>query len=732
MSLITIAPLDTPFTRNDLTVTNNVTNKFKNGTYVITSSSYSSNNNLAYNAFNANTASYWESGSTKPGSNPTYVQDPYTNSSPASYVGGGVPATTFKTKAGSSTIGGEWIQIKIPYKIFIDSYSILPRQDANSDQFPRKFYLLGSNDGNKWEIIDQQVNPKPSDDKSKPTEFSVSTIYSYNYLRFVISEMTKGTTASICRLNLFGYLNLISNNVYLDNGFVYSAGGSVYYNAPNGGSVYADGSTVTSSSTNLYSNHGTISSSGTNTINAENGTVNATQSTVNSSGAPVSATNSSLNVSNSSVSANGGTISTNGSVTSTGGTIAANGGTITSYQGNFNNATGTINSSGGTITANNGTIVSNNDNIIANASNIYPGSTSTVRVGVPTPSTPTPPPRAQPSIANGSFTFPSLPNNSGKYINDNRTVSSWTFNATLYNKSVDSRFPIPYPESNQCASIMGIQSISQQVLFSKGKCKITFSAAGRKTESGSYFVWGRPTNYKNGGANEIKVIFNGTVIDTFTPPENSWNNYSYTFIVPDNKTYEIKFQGNTNSDKATGITNIALSNVEGFTTMSENKSSQYNISNPITPFSMTENTYGSFSVTENFAGNVFVPTEVLKKTYGDNTKTPQYIDAIKEYQLKPLNNLIKETGDIHGNINLAHQQLDEKTKETIHLQHRLMHDKRSDYRGDAPLHKDRKPTLADGLQDDVNTMIIKENNLYILGTITLATLLIGIIVVARN
>ena len=227
-------------------------------------------------------------------------------------------------------------------------------------------------------------------------------------------------------------------------------------------------------------------------------------------------------------------------------------------------------------------------------------------------------------------------------------------------------------------------------------------------------------------------MFNRNKIGTISPKVNSWNKYSYFFTVPNNASFEIKFQGTAYDDRSTAIQNITLSNVEGFTTMEENNSSQYNISNPIKPFSMLDQKYSSFSLTENFTSGIFVPTDVLKTTYGGNTQTPEYIDAIKKYQLTPLNNLIKETGDIHGNINLAHEELGEKTNETIHLQHRLMRDKRSDYRGDAPLYKDRKPTLADGLQDDVNIMIIKENNLYILGTITLATLLIGTIVVARN
>lgn len=39
----------------------------------------------------------------------------------------------------------------------------------------------------------------------------------------------------------------------------------------------------------------------------------------------------------------------------------------------------------------------------------------------------------------------------------------------------------------------------------------------------------------------------------------------------------------------------------------------------------------------------------------------------------------------------------------------------------------RKPTILDAAQDDVNNMILEQNNIYILGSITVATLLIFVI-----
>jgi hypothetical protein len=62
----------------------------------------------------------------------------------------------------------------------------------------------------------------------------------------------------------------------------------------------------------------------------------------------------------------------------------------------------------------------------------------------------------------------------------------------------------------------------------------------------------------------------------------------------------------------------------------------------------------------------------------------------------------------------------------------LNNDAKYDFSGNVLQYTDKKPTLADGLDDDLKTMILQENNLYILGTITMATLLVGILVISRD
>jgi hypothetical protein len=41
------------------------------------------------------------------------------------------------------------------------------------------------------------------------------------------------------------------------------------------------------------------------------------------------------------------------------------------------------------------------------------------------------------------------------------------------------------------------------------------------------------------------------------------------------------------------------------------------------------------------------------------------------------------------------------------------------------LFNERKPTMQDAINDDLNMLILQENQLYMLGVITIATLLVG-------
>jgi len=240
MTLINIIPNGYTFTSNVLNIPNNspIINEksYIHGSYIVSSSSYSNINNLPYNAFNGSANSYWES--EKPNNINNYKNFAFTNSEPATYVGGGADSNTWKTLVDKNEILGEWIQIQIPYKVYLDNYNILSHQhicDNNSvcgntitisntpdnlkNNSPKQFFLLGSNDGNTWNIIDQRNLSNYPTDLNKATTYYVNTKEGYTYFRLVINQLFKGDNVKLYQFNLFGYLNSISGNVHIIDNF---------------------------------------------------------------------------------------------------------------------------------------------------------------------------------------------------------------------------------------------------------------------------------------------------------------------------------------------------------------------------------------------------------------------------------------------------------------------------------------------------------------------------------
>ena len=228
MSVVAITPLPIQITSNNVYV-NNIYGEtsFKNGQYYISSSSFSGkaknagrnrgkkytsgnsfnadNRHDAYNAFDENPNTYWECANL--GNDPGfgYTQNPYTNSRPSTYVGGGSNYNKYKTNVQGSTIYGEWIQIRLPYSVFLGSYGILTRRD--SKQYPRKFYILGSNDCRHWHVLDTQNLSSMPFDLTKPTHYNLLSTEKYSCFRFVVSELFEGSQLYLSQLNLLGQIN---------------------------------------------------------------------------------------------------------------------------------------------------------------------------------------------------------------------------------------------------------------------------------------------------------------------------------------------------------------------------------------------------------------------------------------------------------------------------------------------------------------------------------------------
>ena len=200
-----------------------IDNYTPNGKYKVTASSYASATTLPYMAFNGSDSNYWQCdyNGTSTDINkkyPIYSTDPFNGKTPSTYQGGGAQTNTWTTPVGKVSLLGEWLQVQLPYSIFLYSYSIkTPNYTVNST-FPKRFTILGSNDGSLWEYVDQQ-NVKTPVSNSKPSRvYNINSTKSYSYFRLVISEMPgESKNIMIKQWNMNGVTALTPNPDYKTN-----------------------------------------------------------------------------------------------------------------------------------------------------------------------------------------------------------------------------------------------------------------------------------------------------------------------------------------------------------------------------------------------------------------------------------------------------------------------------------------------------------------------------------
>ena len=78
---------------------------------------------------------------------------------PAKYNDSGIYTGTTTTNVGGSTISGEWIEIRLPYTLYVTTYSVngnLGGGGSWNPYVPKSFYLCGSNDGTTWSRVDNR------------------------------------------------------------------------------------------------------------------------------------------------------------------------------------------------------------------------------------------------------------------------------------------------------------------------------------------------------------------------------------------------------------------------------------------------------------------------------------------------------------------------------------------------------------------------------------------------
>jgi hypothetical protein len=193
-----------------------------NGPYEITASSHANIDTQPYVIANVNDQDFWQCGfANNPnfvaGANSQYTQNPYTGgSTPSSYQGGGKD-NTWSTPVGSSKIvnvRGEWIQLRIPYKAFIQQYGVQTPTYTQYNTFPRKFMLVASNDGMAWTQLDQR-NLKDAElptGESIKKMFDINSPEKYSYFRLIVMGMGPFMeTVKINEFTLFGTTMVSAN-----------------------------------------------------------------------------------------------------------------------------------------------------------------------------------------------------------------------------------------------------------------------------------------------------------------------------------------------------------------------------------------------------------------------------------------------------------------------------------------------------------------------------------------
>ena len=200
-----------------------------NGNYTLSCSSSSNVDNTAYRAFN-NNKRYWESNykgnpsyNTLNSSYPDYTQSAYTGRYPSAYRGGGKKMNTFFTKIGLdkniNEVKGEWLQIKIPYQIFLKNYSIEVPSSSRSNGFPKEFIVAGSNDGDNWEALHTKTMPSEFNGTKQQFEFVYPKKFSH--FRLIITKLQGPLEkVQISNWSLFGNTVLISNQEDNQESFV--------------------------------------------------------------------------------------------------------------------------------------------------------------------------------------------------------------------------------------------------------------------------------------------------------------------------------------------------------------------------------------------------------------------------------------------------------------------------------------------------------------------------------
>ena len=159
------------------TVTNQISPwTFKNGIYYVKNSETTSTVNTGVYAWDL----YTQFCGDRNGIADTPWQSPATYNNTGSYTG------SISTLTSGVTVYGEWIQIQLPWKLYLTSYQLHSASSiggANwNNFFTKSFYICGSNDGVNWVTLDNRTNVTTNTNGFN--YFTVPTFISTGYYYF--------------------------------------------------------------------------------------------------------------------------------------------------------------------------------------------------------------------------------------------------------------------------------------------------------------------------------------------------------------------------------------------------------------------------------------------------------------------------------------------------------------------------------------------------------------------
>ena len=113
--------------------------------------------------------------------------------SPLVYNASGVYTGSNSTVTSGVTVYGEWLQLQIPYFLYITSYQIhtnAPSAGSTWNQyFTKSFYLCASNDGVTWTTIDNKTNVTTNTNGMNYYTVPTAIKIGYKYFRLIGTQV---------------------------------------------------------------------------------------------------------------------------------------------------------------------------------------------------------------------------------------------------------------------------------------------------------------------------------------------------------------------------------------------------------------------------------------------------------------------------------------------------------------------------------------------------------------